>query len=110
MFMPTFYYIPDSDSLIHHGVKGQHWGERRYQNKDGTWTAEGKARRQATKAQSVSRKLDRARVQSKINKIDKYRRKQGEWADRGSSAKRNTIRSGIHKKMLCYSLMMISQS
>lgn len=31
-------------SLCHHGVKGQRWGVRRYQNDDGTLTAEGKAR------------------------------------------------------------------
>lgn len=30
--------------LCHHGVKGMHWGVRRYQNKDGTLTARGKAR------------------------------------------------------------------
>lgn len=28
--------------LKHHGVKGMHWGVRRYQNPDGTLTAEGK--------------------------------------------------------------------
>lgn len=28
--------------LVHHGIKGMHWGVRRYQNKDGTLTAEGK--------------------------------------------------------------------
>lgn len=28
--------------LRHHGVKGQRWGVRRYQNKDGTLTAAGK--------------------------------------------------------------------
>jgi len=33
-----------SDSLCHHGVKGQKWGVRRYQNPDGTLTAEGKSR------------------------------------------------------------------
>lgn len=31
--------------LQHHGVKGQKWGVRRYQNEDGTRTAEGKERR-----------------------------------------------------------------
>ena len=30
--------------LAHHGVKGQKWGHRRYQNEDGTLTAEGRAR------------------------------------------------------------------
>lgn len=30
--------------LYHHGVKGQRWGVRRYQNKDGSLTAEGKQR------------------------------------------------------------------
>lgn len=28
--------------LYHHGIKGQKWGVRRYQNSDGTLTAEGK--------------------------------------------------------------------
>lgn len=30
--------------LTHHGIKGQKWGRRRYQNKDGSLTPEGKAR------------------------------------------------------------------
>lgn len=32
------------DYLAHHGIKGQKWGVRRYQNTDGTWTDEGKLR------------------------------------------------------------------
>ena len=35
-----------NDELCHHGVKGQKWGKRRYQNPDGTLTAEGKQRQQ----------------------------------------------------------------
>lgn len=30
--------------LYHHGIKGQKWGIRRYQNEDGTLTAEGRER------------------------------------------------------------------
>jgi len=30
--------------LYHHGIKGQKWGIRRFQNDDGTLTAEGKKR------------------------------------------------------------------
>lgn len=37
-------YYETSDSLKHHGIKGQKWGVRRYQNKDGTLTAKGKKR------------------------------------------------------------------
>lgn len=33
-----------SDFLAHHGVKGQKWGVRRYQNEDGSLTSEGKQR------------------------------------------------------------------
>lgn len=29
-------------TLIHHGIKGQKWGVRRYQNPDGSLTAAGK--------------------------------------------------------------------
>ena len=33
-----------TDSLMHHGIKGMHWGIRRYQNPDGSLTAAGKIR------------------------------------------------------------------
>lgn len=36
---------PDLDEIVHYGVKGMHWGVRRYQNADGSLTPLGKKRR-----------------------------------------------------------------
>lgn len=41
------YYVVikrDTDYLMHHRIKGQKWGIRRFQNPDGTLTREGKAK------------------------------------------------------------------
>lgn len=37
-------YVISSTELYHHGIKGQRWGIRRFQKKDGTLTAKGKER------------------------------------------------------------------
>lgn len=37
-------YIPETGILAHHGILGQKWGVRRYQNPDGTLTAAGRRR------------------------------------------------------------------
>lgn len=39
-----YYGVSRSNELYHHGIKGQKWGVRRYQNEDGTLTPEGKKR------------------------------------------------------------------
>lgn len=38
------YYIYRPDELTHWGIKGMRWGQRRYQNKDGSLTPAGKKR------------------------------------------------------------------
>lgn len=51
--------MSENEYLAHHGVKGQKWGVRRYQNADGSLTPEGKERyhkqinREARKAKAA---------------------------------------------------------
>lgn len=40
----VFTYYDEEDFLAHHGIKGQKWGVRRFQNPDGTLTPAGKKR------------------------------------------------------------------
>lgn len=51
-------YVYDSE-LYHHGIEGQRWGVRRFQNPDGTLTAEGKRRYNKT-------------LNKELKKVDKY--------------------------------------
>ena len=80
-----FYVVrkPESeiDELYHHGIKGQRWGIRRFQNPDGTWKFAGKKRRKQSKGATAraARKeamkefkskseLDTARASYKVTK------------------------------------------
>lgn len=76
----NYYAVERSTFLTHHGILGQKWGIRRYQNKDGSLTAAGrkhykkvsdknytsmlkayKVRENAKQLTAASRKLDAAR-------------------------------------------------
>lgn len=52
------------NELYHHGIKGQKWGVRRFQNEDGTYTAAGKNRRNAR-----DRGFRRAKTTDDVNDI-----------------------------------------
>lgn len=42
--MRGFFFFLANEELKHHGIKGQRWGVRRYQNADGSYTKAGLAR------------------------------------------------------------------
>lgn len=61
------------DELYHHGIKGQKWGVRRFQNKDGSLTPEGKKRSKSEIRQDKMSKLkDNKNLTDKEREIAKY--------------------------------------
>lgn len=62
-----------SNEIYHHGILGQKWGVRRFQNSDGTYTAEGKARRNGDSNGSSGKSSKLSGNRSERNKkIAKY--------------------------------------
>ena len=50
------------NELYHHGIKGMHWGVRRFQNPDGTLTAAGKRREQASSDRAARKEAKQQRL------------------------------------------------
>ena len=84
---------PTPSELYHHGILGQKWGVRRYQNKDGSLTAAGKAKvKQFKKDETadIKRKLanKKEKINKKISETDDEQKKQ-ELKSKLSKAKKN---------------------
>lgn len=90
-------YYQNNDEFYHHGVKGMHWGVRRYQNEDGTYTFAG---RQRYGIHATSRKtedlLDRADRATSKSERSMYvnRAKASEKFNKNVSNVRSTRTSG----------------
>jgi len=80
------------DSLMHYGVKGMHWGVRRYQNSDGTLTSLGKqryslnpfVRSKQKKEEARQKRAERKRNLAKEYAKDPILSKHIKWDDDGN--------------------------
>lgn len=99
------------EELYHHGILGQKWGIRRYQNADGTLTSEGRermlarARKYESKAnitvgESYSAKLRRAKLNQKA-KDARYEVKKSDLkkARLKKAAQKNSSENGTKKSV-----------
>lgn len=92
MALRHYGYFDTSEELMHYGVAGQKWGVRRYQNEDGTLTAEGRSRLEAlqkyrgrgvsnvvepgiTREQRLMRKIQKANASGRLNRKARLEKK-----------------------------------
>lgn len=75
----------DYEYLAHYGIKGQKWGVRRFQNKDGSLTDQGKLR----KRNSLKKMLDGGK---KLSPSKRYSKLSDEELERRIKRKQNEIR------------------
>lgn len=86
-YKPSFQDKLDADYICHHGIKGMHWGIRRYQNPDGTLTDAGKKRQQKKEYKAAKKAL-------------KIADKQGTLTPSSMDDPNYKNRKTVHKKMI----------
>lgn len=68
-----------SVELCHHGIKGQKWGVRRFQNEDGTLTAKGVKRYSTVYGKEMAKYEKDVKAASRQIRIDAYNKTADEY-------------------------------
>ena len=85
------YRLISEEELRHHGIKGQKWGVRRYQNEDGSLTAKGKQR------YGSKENFEREYPQESKKKLKKAKQEVDTYKDAAGKAQRG-MEEGRQKK------------
>ncbi len=91
------WWEPTDGYLAHHGIKGQKWGIRRYQNPDGSLTAIGKARYNATLAKD--NKFFNDVMSDKSLSFNQKRYKVWEYDDKVAEQRRSKLGEDIARRV-----------
>lgn len=86
------------DYLAHHGIKGMHWGVRRYQNPDGSLTAEGKKRYGSSEKWERRAEKAEARRDAAISRIGTSKTRIGKFINNDRAAL-NQYRANVSRDM-----------
>lgn len=89
--------------LVHYGTKGQKWGERRYQNPDGSLTALGRIHYGIGKARDGVRVvINKSKRKVKTLQEEHKEKVEEKKAQNAEEEKQSVVRSGDASKILAY--------
>lgn len=81
------------NSLKHYGISGMKWGVRRFQNPDGTYTEEGKKRRQ------IAENAFKQGKDGKPSRAEKLTRSSSEIVNSAQNLRKNTRNKVVNEKV-----------